>query len=138
MPYDVRLRPESRVGLVTGSGHVTGHELAQACEHMVQHPQWELGFDEVWDLSESGEVDVSPEELDRLVQSAHAYADRIGQNRCVFVTTRGGVQALLRLFELLTRDLPREYQTVGSRAEAASWLGLAADALDDAATRALR
>ena len=129
MPYLVTLFPQSRVGLVSGSGHVTGQELAHACGEMVHDARWESGFSEVWDLSGAAEVDISPDELTGLVESAHEYADRIGEARCAFVTTRDGVIPLLRLFERLTADLDRTYATVRTRTEAEAWLGLAPGAL---------
>lgn len=125
MPRTVTLLPQSRIGLVTGSGHMTGHDLATACADMVQDADWEPGFDEVWDLSAAHEVDITPEDLDRLVHSAHAYAARIGANRVVFVTTSDSVALIVRLFERLTADLPRTYHVARTREEAADWLGVA-------------
>lgn len=125
----VHVLPTSKLGLVTGHGHVTGGELADACVDLVHEAAWETGFDEVWDLSDSSEIDVSPDEFDDLVSCTRAYADRVGHNRVAFVTTRDAVTPLLRLFERLTEDLDRTYQTVRTRAEAAAWLGLPPEAL---------
>lgn len=131
MPYLIRIDSESRVGLVVGSGHVTGTELTEACTEMIGRPEWAPGFDEVWDLTSAREIDIGPDELTSLVESTHEVAAKIGANRCVFVHTRDSVAAVLRLFELLTRDLPRTYQTVRSREEAAEWLGVPLGALAD-------
>lgn len=133
MGFKIKHRAESGIGLVLGSGHVTGQELVRACTEMVKDPRWEPGDTEVWDLSTAIEVDVSPDELDRLVESAHEYSERIGAGRCVFITARDGVEALLRLFELLTRDLDRDYHIARTRADAARWLGLDIDVLDQIA-----
>lgn len=133
MPYDVTILPESRVGLTEGSGHLTGHDLLAACGAMVRDALWTTGFDEVWDLTAAREVDVSPEELDRLVRATHDFADEIGENRVVFVTTRDSVSVLVRLFERLTADLPRTYHVARTRREAEAWLGLEAGALSTAA-----
>ncbi len=97
---------------------------------MITDAEWRPGFDEIWDFTRA-EVDVSPDELDHLVESAHAYGARIEEDRCVFVTARESVWPLLLLFERLTTDLDREYATVTTLAEAAAWLGLSSGALDD-------
>ena len=130
MPYAIKIDPSARIGLVVGSGLVNGAELTDACQKMVQQPEWEPGFDEAWDLTGAREIDITPDELTALVASAHEYAAQIGQSRCVFIHTRDGVQAVLRLFELLTQDLDRTYHTVRSREEAADWLGLAPEVLE--------
>ena len=134
MPYQLRVLPESRTGLVTGSGHVTGTELIQACGDLIGHADWRPGFDEVWDLTGAREIDIGPDELTDMVASTHKHAEQIGSSRCVFVQTRDGVEAVLRLFELLTADLTRTYHTARTRQEAAEWLGLAPGSLSDPTT----
>lgn len=104
----------------------------EACGELVGRPDWTLGFDEVWDLTLAREIDIGPDELTALVDSAHEVAAQIGTNRCVFVHTRDSVTAVLRLFELLTKDLHRTYHTVRSRHEAADWLGFPPAVLTDA------
>ena len=133
MAYAVTFDPGPCVGLVTGSGHVTGDQLIEACRELVSSEGWEPGCDEVWDLTTAAAVDVSPDGLDRLVESAHGMADKLGGGRCVFVATRESVRPLLLLFERLTRDLDRTYHTVASRAEAEAFLGLGAGALGELA-----
>ena len=132
MSYRITLNTECRTGLIVGSGHLTGTELVGACVEMVGLDGWEPGFDEAWDLTGARQIEIGPEELTALVESAHAYASQTGANRCVFVHTRDGVKAVLRLFELLTRDLDRTYRTVRTRGEAEAWLGLPPGALADA------
>jgi isocitrate/isopropylmalate dehydrogenase len=125
MPYDVTILPDARTGLVVGTGDLTGTDLAQACGVMARDAQWENGFDEVWDLTAAAQIDITPEELDRLVDVAHEHADAIGENRVAFVSTRDAIAVLVRLFERRTADLHRTYRVVRTRAEAADWLGVA-------------
>jgi len=131
MAYRYEIHAETRVGLVIGSGRLSGTEITDACVAMVTDARWRPDYDEVWDLN-AAEVDVSPDELDRLVDSAHTYAERIGDNRCVFVTIRESVKPLLFLFARLTADLDRTYQIVATLDEAVAWLGLPKGALDEA------
>ena len=133
MGFQIRRLQEEGIGLIVGTGHMTGQELVTACVELVKSPAWRPGDTEVWDLSTAAQVDVSPEQLDRLVGSAHEYAERIGEGRCVFITRRDGVDALLRLFGRLTRDLDREYHIARTREDASRWLGLDAGALDELA-----
>ena len=129
MSFQFTVVPEHRVGLAVGLGHATGAEMARTCAGLVSDPRWEPGFDEVWDLTASVEVDISPADMEALVTKAHDYAGRIGANRCVFVYTRDAVGPVLSLFARLTNDLPRIYHTARTQAEALDWLGLPADAL---------
>lgn len=105
--------------------------MTKACVSLVADPAWGVGFDEIWDFTQSGEVDVSPTDLDELVATTHENATRIGAGRCVFVHTRDSIEALLRLFEWRTANLARTYHTTRTRAEALDWLGLSPAALAD-------
>ncbi len=108
---------------------MTGQEIVDACTSLVTNPDWQPGFDEVWDLTGSSEVDVTPIGLDQMVQAARGHADKVGVSRCVFVVSRDGVEAVLRLFGRLTQDLPRTYHIVRTLAEAEAWLGLEPETL---------
>ena len=129
MPIRATVIPEFHLGFAVGLGHVEGLEMVRACQEMTSDPLWVPGFDELWDLRDSTEVDISPEGMDEMVASAHKYASQIGDNRCVFVSARESVKPVLRLFAWLTDDLPRTYHTTRTRDEALAWLGLPPDAL---------
>ena len=130
MAHAVSIHPEARVGLAVFTGHVTGSEMVRACLDLVGQPMWTPGYDEVWDLSAAGEVDVNPNELKDLVASAHTYRERLEPNRVAFVTRREAVDILLHLFGLLTADLDRTYRCVESREAAAEWLDVPLPVID--------
>ena len=136
MPFHAIVLPEHHVGFAVGFGYVKGAGMARTCEELISDPLWEPGFDEIWDLTASTAVDISPDDMDALVASAHTYASRIGTNRCVFVYTRESVGPVLRLFARLTDDLPRAYHATRTRDEALAWLGLPPDALAGLASAA--
>ena len=125
MPLHITVLPESRVVLIAGAEFVSGTDLARACLDMGHHPDWRSGFDEVWDLSGASEIDITPDELDEIVEVTHRYGHLVGGNRVVFVSPRDIIAALARLFELRTADLGRTYHVARTRGEAADWLGLA-------------
>lgn len=110
--------------LIDGSGALTGTDLAEACMAMGQDPAWRGEFDQVWDFSGAFQIDITPDELDEIVEITHTYADLVGGNRVVFVSTRDTIAALVRLFELRTADLGRSYHVAHTREDAADWLGL--------------
>ena len=122
--HTLTITPGARVGLAVFAGHVTGDEMAQACRSLVTDPEWEPGFDEVWDLRGASEVDVDPGELKRLVAGAHDLRDKFVDNRVVFVTRREVIDVLTHLFGLLTADLDRTYRRVDTPEAAAAWLGV--------------
>lgn len=132
MPFHLTTFPESRIGFAVGSGYVSGDELYAACETMVKQDGWVAGFDELWDLSETVEVDVTPSELAHLTAMARAHPDQIGEGRVACVTTRTALTVLVRLIETLTVGLGRRYKTFRTRAEAAEWLGLDAEVIEAA------
>ncbi|WP_412061834.1 hypothetical protein [Rubrivirga sp. IMCC45206] len=132
MPFHLTTLPESRIGLAVGSGRVSGEDLAAACTAMVAQDGWVAGFDEIWDLSETTEVDVTPGDLAHLIATMRGHADALGEGRVACVTTRDAIAVLVRLIEALTIGMGRHFHTVRSRAEAAEWLGLDAEVLETA------
>ena len=124
MPYSLTVHPDKRVGCVAFTGHTTGAEMLEACYAMVNDPAWEGGFDELWDFLPAPEVDVQPDEITELVAQAHRLAEKVQPNRVAFVTQREPVALLVRLFELFTLDLGRDYKTFLTRESAAEWLGV--------------
>ena len=105
--------------------------MLEACRALALDPEWEPGFDELWDFLGAPEVDVAPDEITALVDSAHQLKAQLQGNRVAFVTRREPVELLLRLFELFTLDLGREYRTFRTAEAAAEWLGGPLDAVDD-------
>ena len=130
MPLTVTILPEARLALIEGAGFVTGSDIAEACLTMGRAPNWEGGFDNVWDFSAATQIDITPDELDEIVALTHTYADLVGGNKVVFVSSRDAIAALARLFELRTAALNRAYHVTHTRAAAAEWLGLAPGTLD--------
>lgn len=124
MPYDVTVLPGQRVALITCVGALSGGDFARARVEMQTAALWEVGFDEVWDYTAISEMDVTPDDLDRLVQIAHDHAHLVGPNRVAFVSMRDTVAALVRLYERRTADLGRSYRVVRTRDEAGDWLGV--------------
>ncbi|WP_412068873.1 hypothetical protein [Rubrivirga sp. IMCC43871] len=132
MSFHLTTLPDSRIGLAVGSGQVTGDELVGAFETMVRQDGWVAGFDEIWDLSETSEVDVTPGDLAHIVATVRRHSDRLGEGRVACVTTRSTLTVLVRLIETLTLGLGRSYRTFPTRTEAAEWLGLDAEVLETA------
>ena len=129
MPYTITILPACRAGLAIGSGHVTGRDYRETFEALWEDERWQRDFVEVWDLTSVDVVDVTPDEVDRIVESLHARAERIRGSHVVLVSSRDAVATLARLFERLTADIGRTFHVKRTREEAADWLGVPLSAL---------
>ena len=129
MSYDVTILPECRVGLAVGAGHVTGSDYRRALETMWEDERWSREFVEVWDLSSVDVIDVTPDDVDRIVETLHSHADRLQGSRVMLISSRDTVPMLVRLFDRLTSDIARTYHVARTREEAAEWLGVPLAAL---------
>lgn len=89
---------------------------------MISAPDWEPGFDELWDLTAAHQVDVSPEELEALVSTTRENAERFGKNRVAVSSPSDTVAVLIRLYGQLTKAVGRTLCTVRTRADAEAWL----------------
>lgn len=130
VPFTVSVHPDQRLAYALFTGHATGAEMLEACHAIVEDQGWQGGFDELWDFLDAPEVDVQPDEISALVDSAHRLADRLQPCRVGFVTRREPVALLIRLFELFTLDLGRDYRTFLTRGAASAWLGVSLEAID--------
>ncbi len=123
-PFRLFTLPEARLGLAVGQGKVNGDDIIGACHLLTQMDDWAAGFNEMWDLLGTTEVDVTPDSVRAAVAAAHDHADALGNGRVACVTTRDGVAMLVRLIEAMTTELDRSYRAFHTRAAAAAWLGL--------------
>ena len=124
MPYDVTIFPESRLGLGTAVGPVTGEDFIEAHRRMTLDRRWEPGFREVWDLSNAAMVDVTPDALNRMMGGLIAQADRLRGSQVAIISSRESVEMLVRLINRLGADIGRVNHLFGTRQDAADWLGV--------------
>ncbi len=124
MSYTLSVDPHLRLGMACMSGKVTGTEIAKACIDLYSDANWQPGFDELWDMSSIRGVDVSPEEMNAIVQNERDTIDHVGTGRVALVVTDDVLQMIGALYRRLVASLGRPVEVVETLEEGATWLGL--------------
>ena len=122
MPFRVEIDPERRRALVEIDGTVTAAVVMEAMEELFGNPQWQPGYDGLWDCSGIQQLVMDPADLGALVALATSLAPRIGTGRGAFVLTRDLDSMMAALVVYRSRPSDRDRRVFRTREEAVAWL----------------
>lgn len=97
MAYSVRIDAPARRGLVALSGTVRGDDLVGAITGLYGHEDWEPAFDTLWDATGITELILDPVDLQRVMEAAGPYVQRLGTGRSALVVARDVDVAIAKL-----------------------------------------
>lgn len=121
--HPVAVFPDRRFGLVQPWEDVSGESVLRAAHALVDHPAWEPGFTEVWDLRFAGEVVIEPWAVPRLLAFETEVRDRMAGSRTVFVTDhRPLIGYAARFYGRLVRPLGRSVVACRTEGEATQYV----------------
>ena len=121
--HPVAVFPDRRFGLVQPWEDVSGESVLRAARVLVDHPAWEPGFTEVWDLRFAGEVVIEPWAVPQLLAFETEVRDRMAGSRTVFVTDhRPLIGYAARFYGRLVRPLGRAVVACRTEEDAARYL----------------
>ncbi len=121
--HPVAVYPGRRFGLVQPQGDVDADSVLRAGRALVDHPAWEPGFTEVWDLRFAGRVVARPPAAERFRAFEAEVRDRLAGSRTVVVTDhRPLLTYAARFYAQLVRPLGREVVACRTGDEAALYL----------------
>ena len=126
VPRGVALFPADRYALAQPRGTVTGRVVEEMGRAIVFAEAWRPGFTEVWDLTLSPTVDVTPSDVARLMVLEDETADRLRGSLTIVVTPRTGLLYAVRFYAQLMKARGREVVGVRTQDEAAARLGIGA------------
>ncbi|PAP74539.1 hypothetical protein [Rubrivirga marina] len=121
--HPVAVFPDRRFGLVQPWGDVSAESALRAARTLVDHPEWEPGFTEVWDLRFAGRVVVEPPAAERFRAFEADTRDRLAGSRTVFVTDHRPLLTYgVRFYAQLVQPLGREVVACRTEEEAVRYL----------------
>jgi hypothetical protein len=127
MPIEVRFLDGGTGQVLACSGHLTGAELIELEERRVAHPELVAGLRyHLADLGEVTELDVSSEQIRRLVDLSARSADHVPRIALAIVAPEPHQYGLGRMWQtylgLHARELPWETRILRDRESAEAWL----------------
>jgi len=116
MAWSYLIDRAARRAVATVTATVHGHELAAMMESVFRDPDWQAGFDVVWDGSGVTELLLEPDDIPKLVRvQAHYAAVRPGRE-IVFVT-RSLDRAMAQIYAVRMKALGHPVHVCRTQAE---------------------
>lgn len=117
---------QRRVATVKLSGTLQATDLKDGFAAMVSHPDFEPGFNSLWDLRSASLARLDFEALRDIVRLAATKRDARGSGKVALVVTADVDYGVSRVYEMLASGLPTVVGVFRSVEEATAWF--AADA----------
>ena len=118
--------PQDRYGLIQPRGTVVGADVAAFGLALVAHPDWRPGFTEVWDVRFAEAVDLSPGDVQTLLDVERRTKEALAGSTTVILTARPLLLYSVKFYARLVRPLGRVVVAAETVGEAESFLGIPA------------
>ena len=124
MAYEIVFDKTRQLAVIRLSGYVDAGEIDAAAEAQTQHPDFEPGYNSLWDLRHTSAVDVSPEGMERLVQRKLERDEQLGlHGRIAIVVNRHTIAGAALLAKVRgSRQPGRVVDVFPSEKLALAWL----------------
>jgi hypothetical protein len=113
-----------RLGIARVSGGVDTEELLQIIRALLEDPDWEPGFNILWDGCRITDLVVDEREMQTVASDALSRSDRLGEGKTAIVVTRDRSRELAHMFTALARHPGRDRRVFTSAREALEWLAV--------------
>jgi hypothetical protein len=122
LPYSCTISPQQRRGIVRLTGTIQGTTFMEAMEALYRSPEWQPGFDALWDARGVTELLLDERDVKAIVALMLDLTARMGPGRAAFVIARELDWMIARLLIYRTRVPSRERRTFETMEEALAWL----------------
>jgi hypothetical protein len=123
MAFVCEVDRQQRLGVAQVTGTVDVDQLLQIIHTLLDDPDWEPGYDVLWDGRRITEFFVSEDEMAKVAATGRGRMEQVGGGKTAFVVEPGKVEDLTRLYASLAADPRRERRIFADVPEALDWLG---------------
>jgi len=120
MPANYRIDIDRRIILSTAIGKLTDEDLREHQRAVLSDPSFEPTLNQLWDLQQVEELDISNSAL-RDLASSRSYA---AETKRAVVAPRDVLYGTARMFQTLHDQAPEDFQVFRTADEAKAWLGI--------------
>jgi hypothetical protein len=112
-----------KLAQIRARGMVNVLELREIFLEIVDHDEWQAGFDMLCDYSQIENFDVSSQDIDEITEWQTTIDDQIGDGRCAVVASKDAVFGMSRMWEMLSSERSQHIYVFRQINDAVSWLG---------------
>jgi hypothetical protein len=124
MPFAYAFDPERRVVRVSLNGPVRGQQIAETITALYHDPQWQYGYDIIWDGTRITELTLESDDQRGFVSQQYQLARLSGPGRDVLLMVRPIDRMMSEIYATMAQGGPRETHICYTEADA--WRILAA------------
>lgn len=121
---EVALFPEDSYALAQPRGTISGELILAYGREMAYHPEWRVGFTEVWDATLFQDIDIVPTDIGRLNALEKETLHLLRESRTIIIHHRPLIRTTVDLYARLVKRIGREIVTAATQDEAADLLGI--------------
>lgn len=122
MPYTLEFDVYRRRVLFKATGTYGQAEAFQSIQDMLDHPDFQAGFDVLVDMTEVDEVQLLGSDIRGKADFDGSLIAGFGAARWAFVTPTDFLFGLARMYQALMQDTPIQVEPFRDRASAEAWL----------------
>lgn len=125
MCHFITIDKEQRLARVTATGKVNVLELRGIYVELIEHKDWQPGFNILCDYREIEDFDVSTRDIDEISEWQTSIDTKIGNGKCAVVASRDSVFGMSRMWEMISTERSQRICVFRELEDAESWLGIA-------------
>lgn len=127
MPLSIRIDSTAPAVWARASGRLTQNDVLVGLADLTSASAFEPGIPQLLDLRDVTHVDISGDELHRIVAAAGRLGDRLGGGKLALVAGAPVTYGLSRMYEVFTESIEVEVRVFRDPDEAHRWLGVASE-----------
>jgi hypothetical protein len=116
---------EQRIARVIARGKVNVLELRDIYVELIEHSDWQAGFDILCDYRGIEDFDVSTQDIDEIAEWQTSIDNMIGNGKCAVVASRDSVFGMSRMWEMISAERSQHICVFRELEDAELWLGIA-------------
>ena len=114
---------ERKLAEITANGKVNVLELKDIFLEIVEHEDWQAGFNMLCDYSNIENFDVSTKDIDDITEWQVSIDELIGDGRCAVIASKDSVYGMSRMWEILSSERSQQICVFRQMNDAITWLG---------------
>jgi hypothetical protein len=124
VPLEFAIDPRQKLIHVRCTGTITLESIVDYERRVVDAPDFDSNFSEIFDLREAAISSLSFDDADELVDFERAHSRYLGPRRCAFVAPDDINYGTARMYSTLEEDSPMETRVFRDLDSALAWLGV--------------
>lgn len=123
MCHSIEIDTDKKLIHITASKNVDAFELKEILAEIINHEEWQPGFNILCDYREIEKFNVNFKDIVDLTDWQISVDARLGNGRCAIVASRDLVYGMSRMWEILSAERSLKIGVFRNMDDAVSWLG---------------